>query len=82
MKKVADHISTEYSRTAVIAHIGQATTGQQEGWGVPGTVWADRHFRTVIVATLADMRECSTSIFSMFPLRGAYAAVPCFRFIR
>ncbi len=27
---------TEYSRTAVIAHISQATTGQQEGWGRPG----------------------------------------------
>ena len=52
---MADHISTEYSRTAVIAHIGQATTGQQEGWGVPGTKWADKHFRTAIVATLGDM---------------------------
>jgi hypothetical protein len=36
-QKVADHIMTEYSRTAVIAHISQATTGQQEGWGRPGT---------------------------------------------
>ena len=27
----------EYSRTAVIAHISQATTAQQEGWGRPGT---------------------------------------------
>ena len=36
VQKVADHIMTEYSRTAVIAHISQATTGQQEGWGRPG----------------------------------------------
>lgn len=35
-QKVSDHIMTEYSRTAVIAHISQATTGQQEGWGRPG----------------------------------------------
>lgn len=27
---------SEYSRTAVIAHISQATTGVQEGWGRPG----------------------------------------------
>jgi hypothetical protein len=26
----------EYSRTAVIAHISQATKGMQEGWGRPG----------------------------------------------
>lgn len=26
----------EYSRTAVIAHISQATKGYQEGWGRPG----------------------------------------------
>ena len=26
----------EYSRTAVIAHISQATKGWQEGWGRPG----------------------------------------------
>jgi hypothetical protein len=33
---VADHIMVEYSRTAVIAHISQATKGWQEGWGRPG----------------------------------------------
>lgn len=36
MQKVAKHIATEYTRTAVIAHISQATTGKQEGWGRPG----------------------------------------------
>lgn len=35
-QKVADHIMIEYSRTTVIAHISQATTSQQEGWGRPG----------------------------------------------
>jgi hypothetical protein len=35
-QKVADHIMAEYSRTAVIAHISQATKGSQEGWGRPG----------------------------------------------
>jgi hypothetical protein len=38
-QKVADHIMTEYSRTAVIAHIGQATTDKQEGWGAPGGLY-------------------------------------------
>jgi hypothetical protein len=33
---IADHIMVEYSRTAVIAHISQATKGMQEGWGRPG----------------------------------------------
>ena len=35
-KVIADHIMVEYSRTAVIAHISQATKGMQEGWGRPG----------------------------------------------
>ncbi|KAK1923952.1 hypothetical protein DB88DRAFT_258962 [Papiliotrema laurentii] len=56
-QKVADHIMTEYSRTAVIAHISQATTGQQEGWGRPGTRWENQHFRTYIMSTLPMMRE-------------------------
>ena len=51
-KKVADHITTEYSRTAVIGHISQATTGQQQGWGRPGTKWENQHFRTYILGTL------------------------------
>ena len=55
-QKVADHIQTEYSRTAVIAHISQATKGQQEGWGRPGTKWENQHFRTYISSTLPDMR--------------------------
>ncbi|WVF71095.1 hypothetical protein IAT40_005892 [Kwoniella sp. CBS 6097] len=54
-KKVASHIATEYSRTAVIAHISQATTGQQEGWGRPGTKWEDKHFRSYILSTLPIM---------------------------
>jgi hypothetical protein len=32
----------EYSRTAVIAHISQATKGWQEGWGRPGTFPSSR----------------------------------------
>ncbi|OCF31983.1 hypothetical protein I316_06369 [Kwoniella heveanensis BCC8398] len=56
-KKVASHIATEYSRTAVIAHISQATTGQQEGWGRPGTKWEDKHFRSYILSTLPIMRQ-------------------------
>ncbi|WVQ79638.1 hypothetical protein IAT38_001738 [Cryptococcus sp. DSM 104549] len=56
-EKAANHIMTEYSRTAVISHISQATTGRQEGWGRPGTKWEDKHFRNVILATLPEMRE-------------------------
>ncbi|WWD16955.1 hypothetical protein CI109_101387 [Kwoniella shandongensis] len=56
-KKVANHIATEYTRTAVIAHISQATTGQQEGWGRPGTKWENMHFRTYILSTLHTMRQ-------------------------
>lgn len=48
-QKVADHIMAEYSRTAVVAHISQATTGQQEGWGRPETRWENKHFRTYIL---------------------------------
>ncbi|WVR06719.1 hypothetical protein IAU60_003751 [Kwoniella sp. DSM 27419] len=56
-KRVAEHIGIEYSRTAVIAHISQATTGQQEGWGRPGTKWEDKHFRSYILSTLPVLRQ-------------------------
>lgn len=56
-RKVADHIMIEYSRTAVIAHISQATTAQQEGWGRPGTKWENHHFRTYILNTLPTMKQ-------------------------
>nr|XP_018262665.1 uncharacterized protein I303_04144 [Kwoniella dejecticola CBS 10117]OBR84823.1 hypothetical protein I303_04144 [Kwoniella dejecticola CBS 10117] len=59
-KSVAKHIATEYSRTAVIAHISQATTGQQEGWGRPGTKWEDKHFRTYILSTIPIMKQSLT----------------------
>ncbi|ORX35570.1 hypothetical protein BD324DRAFT_630699 [Kockovaella imperatae] len=54
-KRVADHIMTQYSRTAVIAHISQATKGEQEGWGRPGSKWENQHFRTYILGTLPTM---------------------------
>ncbi|TXT05167.1 uncharacterized protein COLE_06487 [Cutaneotrichosporon oleaginosum] len=56
-KKVANHIATEYSRTAMIAHISQATAGMHEGWGRPGTRWEGIHYRTFILDTLPEMRE-------------------------
>ncbi|ORY26356.1 hypothetical protein BCR39DRAFT_541490 [Naematelia encephala] len=56
-KKLADHIMIEYSRTAVIAHISQATKGEQEGWGRPGTKWENQHFRTYIISTLPTMKQ-------------------------
>ncbi|GMK59718.1 hypothetical protein CspeluHIS016_0803240 [Cutaneotrichosporon spelunceum] len=55
-KKVATHIATEYSRTAMIAHISQATAGMHEGWGRPGTKWEGIHYRTFILDTLPEMR--------------------------
>ncbi|WRT68131.1 uncharacterized protein IL334_005106 [Kwoniella shivajii] len=79
-KKVAKHIATEYSRTAVIAHISQATTGQQEGWGRPGTKWEDKHFRTYILSTLPIMRQAlaptpSSAPLSLQPLLEASAKI-------
>lgn len=56
-QNVANYIATEYSRTAVIAHISQATAGTHEGWGRPGTKWDGTHFRTFILDTLPEMRE-------------------------
>ncbi|WVN87690.1 uncharacterized protein L203_102878 [Cryptococcus depauperatus CBS 7841] len=56
-EKVAKYIATEYSRTAVIAHISQATSSQQEGWGRPGTKWEDKHFRSYILSTIPILRE-------------------------
>lgn len=47
----------EYTRTAVIAHISQATTGTQEGWGRPGTKWENTHFRTFILDTLPAVQS-------------------------
>ncbi|EIW70572.1 hypothetical protein TREMEDRAFT_61077 [Tremella mesenterica DSM 1558] len=72
-KKVADHIATEYSRTAIIAHISQATKGQQEGWGRPGTKWENQHFRVYILSTLPTMRqalapESKAPDHALFPL--------------
>ncbi|BEI85645.1 hypothetical protein CcaverHIS002_0510460 [Cutaneotrichosporon cavernicola] len=55
-KKVANHIATEYSRTAMIAHISQATAGMHEGWGRPKTKWEGIHYRTSILDTLPEMR--------------------------
>lgn len=56
-QKVANHIATEYSRTAVIAYISQATAAAQEGWGRLGTRWDGVHFRTFILGTVPEMRE-------------------------
>ncbi|CAD6576460.1 MAG: hypothetical protein TREMPRED_001684 [Tremellales sp. Tagirdzhanova-0007] len=67
-RKVADHIMTEYSRTAVIAHISQATTGQQEGWGRPGTKWENQHFRSFILSTLPIIKEALAPHASAPPL--------------
>ncbi|WWC88951.1 uncharacterized protein L201_003866 [Kwoniella dendrophila CBS 6074] len=79
-KTVAKHIATEYSRTAVIAHISQATTGQQEGWGRPGTKWEDKHFRTYILSTIPIMRQTlaptsDVSPLSLQPLLDASSAI-------
>ncbi|GHJ89624.1 hypothetical protein NliqN6_6026 [Naganishia liquefaciens] len=60
-RKVAEHISREYTRTGVIAYISQPTAGKQEGWGRPGSQFASIHFRKsiretfhVILKTLDD----------------------------
>ncbi|OCF74427.1 hypothetical protein I204_04802 [Kwoniella mangroviensis CBS 8886] len=79
-KNVAKHIATEYSRTAVIAHISQATTGQQEGWGRPGTKWEDKHFRTYILSTLPIMEQSlaptsTASPLSLQPLLDASSSI-------
>ncbi|KAJ9126448.1 hypothetical protein QFC24_002191 [Naganishia onofrii] len=50
-RKVAEHITTEYTRTAVIAYISQPTAEKQEGWGRPGTQFASIHFRKSIRET-------------------------------
>ena len=50
-RKVAEHISREYTRTGVIAYISQPTAGKQEGWGRPGSQFASIHFRKSIRET-------------------------------
>ncbi|KAI5452453.1 hypothetical protein NCC49_000616 [Naganishia albida] len=50
-RKVAEHITREYTRTGVIAYISQPTAGKQEGWGRPGTQFASIHFRKSIRET-------------------------------
>ncbi|KAL7420822.1 hypothetical protein Q5752_004775 [Cryptotrichosporon argae] len=78
-KKVADHVAAEYSRTAVVAHISQATTGEQEGWGRPGTKWETVHFRTYILSTVATMRDMFAPVPSaphdLAPLLAAASAL-------
>ncbi|WWC69826.1 uncharacterized protein I206_103769 [Kwoniella pini CBS 10737] len=81
-KSVAKHVATEYSRTAVIAHISQATTGQQEGWGRPGTKWEDKHFRTYILSTIPIMKQTlcpiapsTASPLSLQPLLDAASSI-------
>ncbi|ODN72786.1 hypothetical protein L202_08221 [Cryptococcus amylolentus CBS 6039] len=81
--KVANHVATEYSRTAVISHISQATTGQQEGWGRPGTKWEGKHFRSWILGSVSVMREAlgvkddlSYSPLSFQPFYNALTRIP------
>ncbi|WVQ77846.1 hypothetical protein IAR50_007543 [Cryptococcus sp. DSM 104548] len=81
--KVAQHVATEYSRTAVISHISQATTGQQEGWGRPGTKWEGKHLRSWILGSMGVMREAlgvkddlSYSPLSFQPFYDAIARIP------
>jgi hypothetical protein len=45
----------------MIAHISQATAGMHEGWGRPGTRWEGIHYRTFILDTFPEMRECRCS---------------------
>lgn len=61
-RKVAEHITREYTRTGVIAYISQPTAGKQEGWGRPGTQFASIHFRKSI-------RETFHAIRKSFPLQ-------------
>nr|KIR88113.1 hypothetical protein I308_01167 [Cryptococcus tetragattii IND107] len=56
-EKVSRHIATEYSRTAVISHISQATQGEQDGWGRPGTKWEATWLREYILGTVGVMKE-------------------------
>lgn len=57
----------EYTRTAVIAHISQATTGTQEGWGRPGTKWENTHFRTFILDSLPAVQSALTPASTLQP---------------
>lgn len=57
-QKVARHVQAEYSRTTVIAHISSPTTAGHAGWGKPGTEWEGVHYRSYILSTVPDMREC------------------------
>jgi len=43
----------------VIAHISQASAATHEGWGSPGTQWEGVHYRTFILSTVPEMRECN-----------------------
>ncbi|UOH83283.1 hypothetical protein LQV05_006005 [Cryptococcus neoformans] len=56
-EKVSRHITTEYSRTAVISHISQATQGEQDGWGRPDTKWEAKWLRGYILGTVGVMKE-------------------------
>ncbi len=55
-RAVADHIQTEYTRTAVIAYISQPTAGRQEGWGRPGSAVSGLHFRSKMRETWGVLR--------------------------
>lgn len=68
-RKVAEHITREYTRTGVIAYISQPTAGKQEGWGRPGTQFASIHFRKSI-------RETFHAIRKSFPLQPRNANPP------
>ncbi|KAJ9093465.1 hypothetical protein QFC19_008324 [Naganishia cerealis] len=67
-RNVAEHITTEYTRTAVIAYISQPTAEKQEGWGRPGTQFASIHFRRSIRETFHVIRKGNTPMFPLVDL--------------
>jgi len=69
-KPAFELISTEYDRTAVIAHLAEPKGRQQEGWGRPGTQHEGVHFRSSILST----REVLRSVLPPLPTNQARSA--------
>lgn len=61
LKEIASYIQTEYTRTALVAHLSQPNATKQEGWGHPS------RFRCVP----RDLEEADTAIAAS-PLAGVH----------
>ncbi|KZT06895.1 uncharacterized protein LAESUDRAFT_699815 [Laetiporus sulphureus 93-53] len=76
-------IQQEYTRACLVTYESQPKDGLQEGWGKPGTKYADTRFRTALLRTVKEIDALAHLIIPRHPLlRPHVRMLHHFRFIR